>query len=86
MRWTLVGLLVIALLGGGGVVAGRTLMSGDGVPEGTPARPELYTPTPVVLPVDLNAPAPTVSGLAMVLAKVSNARDLGSSPDRSPIR
>ncbi len=77
VRWTLVGLLVIALLGGGGVVAGRTLMSGDGVPEGTPARPELYTPTPVVLPVDPNAPAPTVSGLAMVLAKVSNARDLG---------
>lgn len=77
VRWSLVGLLVVALLGGGGVVAGRTLMAGDKVPEGTPPRPDMYTPTPVVLPVDPNAPAPTVTGLAMALSKVSNARDLG---------
>ena len=64
-----VGLLVVALLGGGGLVAGRTLMGGPGVPEGTPARPDLLTPTPVVLPVDPNAPEPTVPGLAMALAK-----------------
>ncbi|GED99133.1 D-alanyl-D-alanine carboxypeptidase/D-alanyl-D-alanine endopeptidase [Gordonia crocea] len=77
VRWTVVAVLVAALLGGGGVVAGRTLMAGDKVPDGTPARPELITPTPAIHPVNPQAPAPSTSGLAMALAKVSNDKDLG---------
>lgn len=77
VRWALIGLLIVALLGGGGVVAGRTLMAGDKIPDGTPVRPDLLTPTPAIQPVNPQAPAPSTAGLAMALAKVSNAKDLG---------
>ncbi|NNG98317.1 D-alanyl-D-alanine carboxypeptidase/D-alanyl-D-alanine-endopeptidase [Gordonia araii NBRC 100433] len=52
-------------------------MAGDKVPDGTPPRPELITPAAQIHPVDPNAPAPSTSGLAMALAKVSNSPDLG---------
>ncbi len=77
VRTTLVGLLVVALLGGGGVVAGRILMADDPIPAGTPQRPEPVTPTPQIHAVNPQAPAPSTSGLAMALAKVSNDKDLG---------
>ena len=77
MRATLAGLLVAALLGGGGVVAGRTLMAGDKIPDGTPARPDLLTPAPAIHPVNPQAPVPSTAGLAMTLAKASNDKDLG---------
>ncbi|MFT4199726.1 D-alanyl-D-alanine carboxypeptidase/D-alanyl-D-alanine-endopeptidase [Gordonia sp. (in: high G+C Gram-positive bacteria)] len=76
-RWAVVGLLVVALIGGGGVVAGKTIMAGEKVPEGTPARPDLITPAPQIVPVKPDAPVPTTAGLAMALSKVSASPDLG---------
>ncbi|MFT3901178.1 MAG: D-alanyl-D-alanine carboxypeptidase/D-alanyl-D-alanine-endopeptidase [Gordonia sp. (in: high G+C Gram-positive bacteria)] len=69
--------MVVALVAAAGFVGWRTWFAGEEVPEGTPARPELITPTPAIKPVNPQAPVPTSQGLAMALSKVSTAADLG---------
>lgn len=77
VAWTLVALVALALIAGGGVAVARHFDTSDDLPPGFPARPAAITLNPQIKPVSDAAPVPTSAGVQRAIAAAVRAPQLG---------
>lgn len=75
--WTVIPVVVLALIGGGALGAALYLDRDDELPPGIPPQPAAITVSPQVKPVAATAPEPTPAGVEQAIAKALRNPALG---------
>ena len=75
--WTLVSVIVLALIASSALFVAFRMDSADDLPAGVPPRPAPITATPAINPVSAQAPQPTADGVTRQIAAAARAPQLG---------
>ncbi|MGV9713026.1 D-alanyl-D-alanine carboxypeptidase/D-alanyl-D-alanine endopeptidase [Gordonia sp. NPDC003424] len=77
LLWTIVAVVILAVIAAGSVVIALRLDSSDELPPGIPPQPAAITVNPQIRPVSVTAPAPTPAGVQQAIAADIRAPALG---------
>ncbi|MEE4025146.1 D-alanyl-D-alanine carboxypeptidase/D-alanyl-D-alanine-endopeptidase [Gordonia sp. PKS22-38] len=77
MLWTIISVVIVALIGAGAVVVALQIDASDQLPPGIPPQPAAITVNPQIRAVPPNAPEPTPTGVQQAIADAVRDPALG---------